>query len=102
MSLYKLNRFEDIKNYYKEIPNSKVERNSFYRNIEEFINNIKDDEKEAVYKSFCDIEGNYGLLNQIRINKHVSVDTCKEILNEEKEIIYACIIKIAFEEKLIY
>ncbi|MGO1043854.1 glycosyltransferase [Clostridioides difficile] len=98
MSLYKLDRFEDIKNYYKEIPNSKVEKNSFYRNIEEFIYNIKDDEKEDIYKSLCYIEGNYGLLNQIRVDKHVSLDTCKEILNEEKEIIYAYIIKVAFEE----
>ncbi len=100
MSLYKLNRFEDIKNYYKEVSNSKIEKNSFYRNIEEVINNIKEDEKEYVYKILCDIEGNYGILNQIRINKCVSIDKCKEILNEEKEIIYAYIIKIAFEEKI--
>ncbi|HEL4482701.1 TPA: glycosyl transferase, partial [Clostridioides difficile] len=53
-----------------------------------------------VYKILCDIEGNYGILNQIRINKCVSIDKCKEILNEEKEIIYAYIIKIAFEEKI--
>lgn len=100
MSLYKLNKFEDIKNYYKQVPNSKVEKNSFYRDIEEVINNIKDDEKEYIYKLLCDIEGNYGLLNQIRINKYVSVDTRKEILNEEKEVIYAYIIKTVFEENI--
>lgn len=100
MSLYKLNRFEDIKNYYREIPNSKVERDSFYKSMEDFINNIKDDEKELIYKSLCDIEGNYGLLNKIRINKHVSLDTCRKILNEEKDIVYASVIKIAFEEKV--
>ncbi|KPI56313.1 glycosyl transferase [Clostridioides difficile] len=100
MSLYKLNRFEDIKRYYKEVPNSKVEKNSFYRNIEEVINNLKDDEKECVYKTLCDIDGNYGLLNQIRINKYVSIDRCKEILNEEKEVIYAYLIKVVFEERI--
>ncbi|CZR95488.1 SPBc2 prophage-derived glycosyltransferase SunS [Clostridioides difficile] len=100
MSLYKLDRFEDIKSYYKEVPNSKVERNSFYRNIEEFINNVKDDEKDSIYRSLCAIEGNYGLLNNIRINKHVSIDMCKKILDEEKDVIYAGIIKIAFEEKV--
>lgn len=100
MSLYKLNRFEDIKRYYKKVPNSKVEKNSFYRNIEEVINNIKDDEKEYVYKTLCDIDSNYGLLNQIRINKYVSIDRCKEILNEEKEVIYAYLVKIAFEEHI--
>lgn len=100
MSLYKLNRFEDIKRYYKEVPNSKVEKNSFYRDIEEVINNLKDDEKEYVYKILCDIDSNYGLLNQIRISKYVSIDRCKEILNEEKEVIYAYLIKIVFEEDI--
>lgn len=100
MSLYKLNKFEYIKNYYKQVSNSKVEKNSFYRDIEEVINNIKDDEKDYIYKILCDIEGNYGLLNQIRMNKHVSIDKRKEILNEEKEVIYAYIIKTVFEENI--
>ncbi|MDB0440907.1 glycosyltransferase [Clostridioides difficile] len=100
MSLYKLNKFEDIKNYYKQISSSKVEKNSFYRDIEEVINNIKDDEKDYIYKILCDIEGNYGLLNQMRMNKYVSIDKRKEILNEEKEVIYAYIIKTVFEENI--
>lgn len=100
MSLYEIDKFEDILKYYKELPNSLSEKNIFYNNIELILSNIKEDEKESIYKIASKIDGNYGKLNSARLKEFISIDECKDILKTEKNVIYASLIKIACKSGL--
>ncbi|MCC0783690.1 glycosyltransferase [Clostridioides sp. ES-S-0108-01] len=100
MSLYKLDRFEDILKYYRELPNSLSEKNNFYNNVELVLSNIKEDEKESIYKIASKIDGNYGKLNYARLKEFISISECKNILKTEKNVIYASLIKIACKNGL--
>ncbi|MGO0907527.1 glycosyltransferase [Clostridioides difficile] len=100
MSLYKIDRFEEILEYYKALPNSISEKNIFYNNIELVLSNIKETEKESIYKIASKIDGNYGKLNSARLKEFISISECKNILKTEKNVIYASLIKIACKNGL--
>ncbi|MCC0627628.1 MULTISPECIES: glycosyltransferase [unclassified Clostridioides] len=100
MSLYKLDIFENILDYYNDLPISPVEKKYFYESIEIFIQNIRECEKNSIYKILCSMDGNYGRFNKIRLDRNLSLDECKNILESENTFIYAPLIIIAHENDI--
>lgn len=100
MSLYKLDIFENILNYYEDLPISSVEKKYFYESIEIFIQNVREGEKNSIYKILCSIDGNYGRFNKIRLDRNLSLEECKNILESENMSIYAPLIIIAHENNI--
>ncbi|MDB3085891.1 glycosyl transferase [Clostridioides difficile] len=99
-SLEKTDKLTKIMDYYNELPDSQVERNSFFIDLEVFIQTLKEDKKRNMYKILSRIDGNYGRLNQIRIDNNVSICECIKILKKENNFIYAPLINIAIENGL--
>ncbi|MCC0674216.1 glycosyltransferase [Clostridioides sp. ES-S-0145-01] len=100
MSLYKLNMFKNILDYYKKLPNSLIERKIFYEKLESFIQNIKESDKDNIYKILSMIEGSYGEFNRVRLSKNVSLNQCIKFLKLEQMEIYSPIIIIASESNI--
>ncbi|AXU48568.1 glycosyltransferase family 2 protein [Clostridioides difficile] len=97
ISLEKTNQLEKIMSYYETLPDSDVERESFFRDLEALIKSIKDNDRNNLYKILSKIKGPYGRLNQIRLEKKISLEECREILKKENNPIYAALINIAIE-----
>lgn len=100
MSLYKLNMSEYILDYYKKLPNSLIERRSFYESLESFIQNIRESDKDNIYRILSMIKGSYGEFNRIRLSKSISSSQCIRLLELEKMEIYSPIIIIAHENNI--
>lgn len=99
MSLYKLNRVENILNLYNNL-SSTVEKKGFKYNLEKIILIIRESDKTKVYKLLSNIEENYGLLNEIRLGKELTAKQYNKILNKEKEAYYGEIIYYAYKQKI--
>lgn len=98
LALEKINRSHEILDYYEEIPDSDIEREYFYCDLEMLIKSVKDDNKKELYKIFSKIDGNYGKLNFARLRNNISIEECRSILREEKNVIYSSLIELAIEE----
>ncbi|MBN8047969.1 glycosyltransferase [Paraclostridium bifermentans] len=97
MSLYKLEREDELFNIYEKISLSQVEKNIFEENIEDAILNIKQSDRFKIYNTLTKIDGNYGILNKIRLGMKLSDEEYNEILLEENELYYADIIYYALK-----
>ncbi|MGL5652726.1 MAG: glycosyltransferase [Paraclostridium sp.] len=97
MSLYKLERECELFNIYEKISLSQVEKNIFQENIEDIILNIKQSDRFKIYNILTKIDGNYGILNKIRIGLQLSDEEYSEILLEENELYYADVIYYALK-----
>jgi hypothetical protein len=98
MSLYRLNRLEEIIELYSRTSGSIVEKKDFKLNLEKMILMIKESDREKLYKLLIDIDGNYRLLNEIRLGKKLTVKEYNEILLKEKEMYYGDIVYYAFKQ----
>lgn len=96
-SLEKTNQLEKIISYYESLPDSDIERDSFFRDLEILVKNTKENDRKNLYKILSKINGAYGRLNQIRLENKISLEECREILKEENNSIYAVLINIAVE-----
>jgi hypothetical protein len=99
MSLYRLNRLEEIIELYSRTLDSIVEKKDFKLNLEKMILMIKESDREKVYKLLSNLDDNYGLLNQIRLGKKLTVKEYNEILLKEKEMYYGDIVYYAFKQE---
>lgn len=97
-ALYKLNREEDILDLYNKYPKYNYSKNDFKYHLEEFLNSLKETEKENIYKVLSNIEGNYGLLNSLRLGKKRSLSNYNHILLEEDEVYYGDVLYYALKE----
>lgn len=99
-SLYKLNNEENILELYKKYPKYDYNKNNFIRHLEQFLRNIKDQEKIKIYRLFSNIEGNYGILNKLRLGQKLSLTEYNNILSDEDEIYYGEILYYALNQGL--
>lgn len=99
MSLYKLEREDELFNIYEKISLSQVEKNIFQKNIEDIILNIKQSDRFKIYNILTKIDGNYGILNKIRLGMKLSDEEYNEILLEENDIYYADVIYYALKRE---
>ncbi|WP_161794387.1 glycosyltransferase [Paraclostridium benzoelyticum] len=97
MSLYKLEREYELLNIYEKISLSQVEKNIFKENIEDMIIDIKQSDRFKIYNTLTKIDGNYGILNKIRLGMKLSYKEYHEILLSENELYYADIIYYALK-----
>jgi glycosyltransferase involved in cell wall biosynthesis len=97
-SLDKLNKRNEILDYYAEIPNSRLEKNIFYNNIEIFVRTLKEEDKTCIYEKLSSLYDNYGRLNKARLQSYVSIEECRKILKNEKDTLYSPVINIAINK----
>lgn len=97
MSLYKLEREDELFNIYEKISLSQVEKNIFQENIEDIILNIKQSDRFKIYNALTKIDGNYGTLNKIRLGKKLSDKEYNDILLIENDVYYADVIYYALK-----
>ena len=97
MSLYKLEREDELLNIYEKISLSQVEKNIFKENIEDMIIDIKQSDRFKIYNTLTKIDENYGILNKIRLGMKLSDKEYHEILLSENELYYADIIYYALK-----
>lgn len=88
MSLYKLNKENKIIELYKKIEGSIVQQNKFKVALEAIISRIKENDRPKIYKIISNINGNYGLLNKIRIGQTLTIEKYNKILNDEEEVYF--------------
>lgn len=88
MSLYKLNQIEKMIELYNNISKSKVQQNEFKIALESILTRVKEKDKNKIYKLFCHIDDNYGLLNKIRLGEKIDLEKYNEILKNEKEVYF--------------
>jgi hypothetical protein len=100
MSLYRLNRLEEIIELYSRTSDSIVEKKEFKLNLEKMILIIKESDRQKVYDLLSNIDDNYGLLNEIRLGKKITVKEYNEILLKEKEMYYGDIVYYAFKQDI--
>lgn len=86
-SLYKSNNNNKILELYNEL-NTEVQKNKFKVYLEVFLNNVKSDDKKFIYELLSNIDGNYGVLNKVRLNDNTINGICNEILTIENEVYY--------------
>ncbi|WP_281538165.1 glycosyltransferase, partial [Romboutsia timonensis] len=79
-ALYKLNSEEKILELYNKYPKFNYSKSDFKYHLEAFLKTLKEEEKENIYKIFSNIEGNYGILNSLRLGKKISLSNYKDIL----------------------
>lgn len=96
-SLYNLDKFSEIIDMYNDISNSLVDRDTFLSNLESFILNIKQSDRNNVYMILSNINGNYGILNSVRLGMKLSDKEHNEILLKEDELYYSDIIYYALK-----
>ena len=60
--------------------------------------NIVDCEKENIYTMLSNIEGNYGVLNYLRLGKKLTLLEYSKILLEQDEIYYGDVLYYALKE----
>jgi glycosyltransferase involved in cell wall biosynthesis len=97
MSLYKLKKEEKIIELYNKVSGSVVQKNKFKIALEAILNRIKENDRPKIYELLCNMDGNYGVLNEIRLGKNVNKEKYNEILRNEKEVYYGEILYYALK-----
>ncbi len=97
-ALYKLNHEEKILELYNKYPKFNYSKNDFKYHLEEFLKSLKETEKENIYKMLSNIEGNYGVLNSLRLGQKISLSNYNDILLEEDDIYYGDVLYYALKE----
>lgn len=97
-ALYKLNSEEKILELYNKYPKFNYSKSDFKYHLEAFLKTLKEEEKENIYKIFSNIEGNYGILNSLRLGKKISLSNYKDILLKEDDIYYGEVLYYALRD----
>ena len=87
-ALYKSNCQEKILYLYNKYPKYNSSKDEFKLHLEKFLTTLKESDKENICKILSNIQGNYVLLNDLRLGKKVSLQEYNKILSEEDEIYY--------------
>lgn len=98
MSLYKLEREDELFDIYEKISGSGSEKNLFINNLENMIIDIKQSDREKIYKVLAKINDNYGILNNVRLGLRLDVKEYNQIIIKEKEVYYSDLIYFAFKK----
>lgn len=101
IALHKLNHKERILDIYSKYPKYNYSKNNFKYHLEEFLKSLKDSEKENIYKILSNMEGNYGILNSLRLGKKLSLSNYNSILLEQDEIYYGDVLYYALKDGFI-
>lgn len=96
--LYESNSFEKMLDYYEEFSKHKIGKKIFLSKLELFLYTIKDSDKEYIYRILSKIDGNYGILNRLRLGENVNKDILLNILEVENDDYYGDIIVGIFNQ----
>lgn len=96
ISIIKVNKIEYILDLYQKL-NSNVEKNEFKSQLEKVLLKIGQSSKSKIYEILKKIEGNYGILNEIRCGKTIDIKEYNRILNEENDDYYSILIDYAIK-----
>lgn len=97
-ALHKLNHEERILELYNKYPKFNHSKSDFIYHLEEFLKSLKECEKENIYTMLSNIEGNYGVLNYLRLGKKLTLLEYSKILLEQDEIYYGDVLYYALKE----
>ena len=97
-SLYKLNFEEKILELYNKYPKYNYSKCEFKSELEVFLKRVKECDKEKIYKILSNIEGNYGLLNSLRLGLKLSLPEYTDILLQEEDIYYGEVVYYALKD----
>ena len=97
-SLYKLNFEKKIVELYNKYPKYNHNKRDFKLHLEEFLKIVKENDKKTIYKILSNIEGNYGLLNSLRLGEKLSLSEYTDILLQEEDIYYGEVIYYALKD----
>lgn len=97
-SLYKLNFEEKILELYNKYPKYNYSKREFKSELEVFLKRVKECDKEKIYKILSNIEGNYGLLNSLRLGLKLSLPEYTNILLQEEDIYYGEVVYYALKD----
>ena len=99
-SLYKLKLEDKILELYNNLPKLDFRKKEFILQLELFLRNTKECDKDKIYKLLSNIDGNYGLLNKLRLGNKLSISEYNNILINEDEYYYGDILYYSLKEKL--
>lgn len=100
-SIHATNKMSEIKKIYSNICLLESEKNRFKIELEYFIlNYLINEERVNIYSILAEFEGNYGLLNNIRIGKKINIQAANELLKKEYAEYYGDILTICIKENL--
>lgn len=97
-ALHKSNLEEKILELYDKYPKFNYSKSDFRYHLEEFLKTLKECEKENIYKILSKIEGNYGILNCLRLGQKLSLSNYNDILLKEDEVYYGDVLYYALKE----
>ena len=98
MSLLKLDMFDSVLTIYDNLT-SNIDKKIFKVKLESMILNIRQSQRDKIYKVLTKIDGNYGVLNKVRLGKKLSLEEYNRILREEKESYYSELIYYALQQE---
>lgn len=96
----KTESYGDILEYLDNNVNSLINRRAFLNSLETSLSKIRVEDKDAIYSTLSKIGGNYGKLNEARLNKK-SFDILP-ILNNEVDFYYGELVDIYIKENNSY
>lgn len=99
MSLYKENKFEKVIGIYNKCCKTIVDKNKFKGSLEEVIIKAREEDKCNMYKVLSKFEGNYGIVNSIRLGERLTAEEYSKILTEESDSYYGDILYYWLEDK---
>lgn len=97
-ALHKSNLEEKILELYDKYPKFNYSKSDFRYHLEEFLKTLKECEKENIYKILSKIEGNYGILNCLRLGQKLSLSNYNDILSKEDDIYYGEVLYYALRD----
>lgn len=100
ISLYKTDRLDEILCIYKTKLTSYREKKHFIVNVEETIFKLRYDDRKTIYKMLSEIDGNYGILNKVRLGLELSIEEYNKILIEENDNYYGDLIYYSLKQNL--
>lgn len=98
--LDKSNKFEEVLNYYNRLVKSKTSERVFFSSVESYLPKNRVDNRESIYRILSSIDGNYGVLNSIRIGKDVDEKVLLDILKVENDSYYGELLIFAYNNDL--
>lgn len=89
VALCKLNQANKILKLYNDISNNEIDKKDFITHLEISSQRLKEEEKIYLHTLLSNIDGNYGLLNRLRIGEKIPLEAYKEILKNETGLYYS-------------
>lgn len=97
-SLYKLNLEEKIFELYNNITKYNSIENDFKLHLEQFLRSVNECDRDKVYRLISNIDGSYGILNNLRLGNKLCLLEYNNILVKEDENYYGEVIYYALKE----